>query len=257
MNISKERILSEAVKHVPRLGFTYTTFKEALQVLHPDVAPGTLLNMWPRGFPVALAEFITFKSTLDTQNQLESRYSKSAMIDLIDRNQTAFIKGALHLPSASDVAEDALLTKVQLLTPYASKWHEAVNSELTLSNLPYGIINLAQFADVTAYYMERVESMNEILDPARKVLQFKRKSQSSAEGEHDLQIKEFLESFLRGIPLSSGPQIGGLVGQVGWSFRRAKLGTVYCASMASLMGDTSSHYSDTRLLVSSMAKTLF
>lgn len=247
------KVLSEALKWVPKYGFSNDAYQQALKQLN---IPHSAKLTWPRGFPIALAEHAIRASTITTHETLESKYSKNALVHLISKNREAFIANKLVLPKTTDVIEDALYTKVKILSPYSTKWHEAVTLEYLPSNIPYAIISLAEFADVTAYHVERIENLTKLIEPLRNVLIYKSKAQLP-ESNVSSDINDFILSFLQGLPLSSGPHVGGLVGQLEWSLRRAKIGSLYCCAMASLMGDKSSAHIDTRTMIKDFSKVLF
>lgn len=247
-------ILGEAIKCVPEFGFSNAAYLHALQKL--NIQPRTVSHLWPRGFPAALAEYAVKLSTIASQQVLEAKYSKSTIIELIAKNQDAFIENRLTLPCGANVVEDALITKINTLSPLVAKWHEAVHQEFFPTNIPYSIINLAEFADIVAYYIERVESVNKLLKPAKDILVFKKQAQDSTlQPKED--ISNFLMSFLSGVPLSSGPHIGGLWGQLSWCSRRMEIGVLYCSTAASLMGDKTVNFGETRAMVKEASKKFF
>lgn len=248
------RILSEAVKLAPIHGFSNTTYACALKNL--DLNSNSLSELWPRGFPVALAEYVVKLSTNAVQQELEAKYGKNALVSNVVSNVDSFIEDQLVFPRACDVVENALLTKIHFMSPFVGKWHEGVKCELKPSNLPYTIINLAEFADVTSFYVERVNNLGKVLESARSMLAYKKKSNGLEENSSG-EVKKFLETFLKGVPLSSGPHIGGLLGQANWSLMRGKIATLYCISMASLMGDRSVHFSETNSLVKQSSRKIF
>lgn len=253
MSTVRFRILSEALKLVPKHGFSNTTYICALKNL--DIKPNSVGELWERGFPVALAEYIVKSSTNAVYRKLEAEYSKNALVSNIVSNIDQFIENELVVPRASDIVEEALYTKIKFLSPFVGKWHEGIKYELFPSNFPYAVINLAEFADLTSFYVERLENMVKVFESARSVLAYKIKA--NAFDQRKDEIENFLRSFLAGLPLSSGPHIGGFFGQVNWSLMRGKIATLYCLSVASLMGDNSTNFTDTNSLVKSATKKLF
>lgn len=254
MNNPSFRILSEALKLAPVHGFSNATYVRTLKRL--DIKPNAVSYLWPRGFPIALVEYAVKSSTNAVQKELELKYSKDAVLSYVASNVDAFIENQLAFPRISDVVETALRSKINFLVPFVGKWHEGVKHELLPSNLPYTTINLAEFADITSFYMERVVSLENVLDSAKNILVYKKKA-NAFESKRNGELESFLLSFLKGLPLSSGPHMGGFLGQFQWSLMRGKVAALYGLSVASLMGDKSIHYSDTYSLVKKSSKILF
>eukprot|EP00796_Vickermania_ingenoplastis_P008991 gene8991-6313_t len=187
-----------ALKYVPRYGFSNKTFLEALKNL--DIPANSVLQLFPRGFAAALTEYIVKSSNFETQKQLEEKFSKDTFLNTIAENRDSFLQNQLRVPTITDVVEAALMVKVNYLTPFVDKWAEAVSCEISPSNLPYTIINLAEFADIAAYHMERVEQLHRL----KPVLQIFANVQSTREKPKE-QFLEAIRESIRGIPLSSGP----------------------------------------------------
>lgn len=254
MNNLDFRILSEGLKLAPVHGFSNATYIRVLKKL--DIKPNAVADLWPRGFPIALVDYLVKSSTDAVQKELELKYSKNAVLSHAASNVDAFIENQLAFPRPSDVVEDALRTKIDFLVPFVGKWHEGVKHELLPSNIPYTVINLSVFADITSFYIERVQSMEKLLESAKDVLVYKIKA-NAFESKTNGELEKFLLSFLKGLPLSSGPHVGGFLGQLHWSLMRGKVAALYGVSVASLMGDKSICYSDTYSLVKKSSKTLF
>lgn len=258
----RNRILSEAAKHVRTTGFKTAALVVALKTIDDtNISDSVLTHLFNRGFPIALVEYVVKASNQAVQRELESTYSKSAVVRSIEENFDQFIQGRFLLPSERDVAERALLTRVELLRPLAEHWPNAVALEYCPSNVPYTVINLAEFVDTTAYYMERVASLNEVLDPARRILQSKAMASHIQVGRTSdnpvLSSSSFLDSFLQGIPLSSGPHAGHSGINPSWYFKRAQLALLYGAATTSLLGDVSQNAADTRALTKKAVRAFF
>lgn len=257
----RNRILSEAAKHVRTTGFTTNALISALETLKDvRVTDSALAHLFSRGFPIALVEYVVKSSNQAAQRELEAHFSKDAVVKSIEANLENFVCGRFLLPSESDVAEKALLARVELLKPLAAHWPDAVALEYCPSNVPYTVIHLAEFVDTTAYYMERVASLSEVLDPARRILQSKAMVshiQTDNSTNHLESSTSFLRSFLHGIPLSSGPHAGRSGFNPSWYYKRFQLALLYGATTTSLLGDLSRNAKDTRLLTKNAVQSLF
>lgn len=256
------KILSEAAKHAPTTGFTNATLAVSLKSIGAeDITDRTLSHIFSRGFPIALVEHIVKSTNLHVQQKLESAYNKDAIIKSIDSNVDAFVQNRLLLPTEKDVAEKAILSKLELLIPLAEHWPSAVALEYLPANLPYTVINVAEFVDTTVYYMERAATLGELLEPARRILRSKAMASRIQSGEVDsngaLPTSAFFKSFLKGIPLSSGPYASPSALNMRWYCKRAQVALVYGAVTTSLLGDASPNAADTRSLTKAAVETLF
>lgn len=259
----RTKILAEAAKHVRETGFTNAALSTALRSFdHAEANDGTLSHIFSRGFPIALVEHIVRTTNSQVQRHLEATYSKEAILTSIDSNMDAFVHDRLLLPTEKTVAEDAVLAKVRLLQPLANHWPNAVVLEYLPSNLPYTVINLAEFIDTTAFYMERVTALRELLEPARRMLQSKamashiRYTDTGAATE-DSSTAAMLRGFIQGIPLSSGPHAGDGSFNLSWYSKRARLAVLYGAATTSLLGDVSRNAAETRALTKAAVNNFF
>lgn len=258
----QNKILSEAAKHVRLTGFTTSALTAALASIDDKSINNRILSqIFSRGFPIALVEYVVKSTNQAVQRELELSYSKDAILSAIEANLDNYIQGRFALPTEGDVAEKALLTKVELLKPLAAHWPSAVALECCPSNVPYTVINLAEFVDTTSYYMERVTSLGELLDPARRVLQSKAMAShiqfAGTKENAGLAASSFLRNFLRGIPLSSGPHAGHSSFNPSWYLKRGQLALLYGAATTSLLGDVSRNAADTRALTKKAVRSFF
>ncbi|KPI84819.1 hypothetical protein ABL78_6127 [Leptomonas seymouri] len=258
----RNKILSEAAKHVRKTGFTTLALTAALKTIDDQkLKSSTLVHLFSRGFPIALVEYVVKSSNQAVQQELELTFSKDAVVRSIEANLENFLQERFSLPTERDVVEKALLTKIELLRPLAAHWPSAVALECCPSNAPYTAMNLAEFVDTTAYYMERVGALNELLDPARRVLQSKAMAShlqfAGTKDSAGVAASSFLKSFLHGIPLSSGPHAGHSGISPLWFLRRGQLVLLYGTAMSSLLGDVSRNAADTRALTRKAVNTLF
>jgi hypothetical protein len=258
----RNSILSEAVKHVRSTGFTTAALTAALETMEKhNINDRILAHLFNRGFPIALVEYVVKSSNQATQRELELTFSKDAVVRSVVANLDFFVRGHFKLPTERDVAEKALLTKIEFLKPLAAHWPNAVALEHCPSNVPFTVINLAEFVDTTAYYMERVSALCELLDPARRILQSKAMSSHILfDGTNDnasAAASAFLTSFLRGIPLSSGPHAGHSSFNPSWYLKRGQLALLYGTVTTSLLGDVSRNGAGTRTLTKKAVRALF
>lgn len=259
----RSNLLAAAEKEVVTVGFTSQALARAIVTVgrSDDLNDAALASMFDRGFVSALVEHIVKRSNAGTQKVLEAKYNKNAVIDRIAANEENFSLGRLTLPTAQNVAEDAMHAKIAYLHPFMRHWPDAVAVEYQTQNVPYTMIGLAEFVDTAAYHMERVDNLNKLLEPARHILSARMMASyipgegSSSTGESA--SADFLHSFIRGIPLASGPHIGESSFSAEWYTRRAKLAVVYGASITSLMGDASRDALETRSMAKTMVATLF
>ncbi|KAG5509760.1 hypothetical protein GH5_05626 [Leishmania sp. Ghana 2012 LV757] len=255
------KILSEATKHAHITGFTNATLAASLKsVGAEDISDRTLARIFSRGFPIALVEHIVRSTNLHVQQELEAAFSKDAIIKSIDSNVHSFVQNQLLLPTEKNVAEKAILLKVEFLTPLVAHWPSAVALEYLPHNLPYTAINLAEFVDTTVYYMERVATLGELLEPARRILQSKAMVSRIPHEEVGCngasQTSAFLNSFMKGISLSSGPYSSHSAFNFSWYYKRAQVMLLYGAVTTSLMGDVSRNAADTRSFAKAAVETL-
>ncbi|KPA77304.1 hypothetical protein ABB37_07193 [Leptomonas pyrrhocoris] len=258
----RDRILSEAAKHVRATGFTNGALVTALKTIEDKrISDRTLADLFNRGFPIALVEYVVKSSNQAVHRELELSFSKDAVVRSIEANFENFVQGQFQLPTESDVAEKALLTKIELLKPLAALWPSAVVLEYYPSNVPYTVINTAEFVDTTVYYMERVNALSELLGPARRILKSKAMaSHVQFSGTKDIAgaaTSSFLKSFLHGLPLSSGPHVGHSSINPSWFLKRVQLAALYGTATASLLGDASRNAADTRALTRKVVKAVF
>ncbi|KAG5483352.1 hypothetical protein LSCM1_04899 [Leishmania martiniquensis] len=256
------KILSEATKHARTTGFTNATLAASLKSIEvEDISDRTLSRIFGRGFPIALVEHIARSANLHVHRELEAAFSKDAIIRSIDANVNAFVHNQLLLPTEKNVAEKAILSKFELLAPLAAHWPSAVALEYLPSNLPYTAINLAEFVDTTVYYMERIVTLGELLEPARRILQSKAMASCIPHGDAGSngvsQTSAFLNNFLKGISLSSGPYADHSTFNFGWYCRRAQVALLYGAAATSFLGDASRNAADTRCFTKAAIETVF
>ncbi|GET87135.1 hypothetical protein, conserved [Leishmania tarentolae] len=256
------KILSEAAKHVHTTGFTNAALAASLKAIEAeDITDRTLSQIFNRGFPIALVEHIVKSTNLRVQQELESVFNKDAIIKSISSNVDAFVQNRLLLPTEKMIAERAILSKVDLLMPLAGHWPNAVALEYLPSNLPYTVINLAEFVDTTVYYMERAATLGDLLEPARRILGSKAMASRIQHGEIDRNgtspTSAFLKNFLADISLSSGPYADSSALNVGWYCKRARFALVYGAVTTSLLGDVSRNAGDTRSLTKAAVENFF
>lgn len=262
------QLLGAAEKCIPDVGFTNEALARAIDTTgkRAETTDSALSQMFQRGFPSALVEHVVKRSNLHAQHLLEAKYNKKTIISAIAANEENFSLGRLALPSGKNVAEDALLAKVAFLQPFAGQWPDAVAIEWQPSNAPYTIIGLTEFVDTTAYYMERVDNLGKLLEPARRIMNARiMASYIPSDSDPDASVEEarthsasadFLYSFVRGVPLASGPHLGGSAFKLDWYTRRAALGVLYGLTVASLLGDASREAVETRNLVKSLVGSL-
>ncbi|KAG5509440.1 hypothetical protein JKF63_06750 [Porcisia hertigi] len=258
----RAKILSEAAKDVCSTGFTNAALVKSLKSLKmEDISDRTLSHIFSRGFPIALVEHIVKSTNAQVQQELESAFNKDSIIQRIDSNVDAFVQNRLLLPTEQNVVERAILSKVQLLTPLVKHWPSAVALEYLPSNVPYTLLNVAEFVDTTAYYMERVVKLGELLELARRTLQSKAMASHIQHGEassNDISpTSAFLKAFLQGVPLSSGPYGGHSALDMGWYFKRAQIALLYGTAITSLLGDISRNAVDTQSLTRAAVDRLF
>ncbi|KAG5483212.1 hypothetical protein CUR178_04791 [Leishmania enriettii] len=254
------KILSEATKHAHATGFTNATLAASLKSVEAEnISDRTLARIFSRGFPIALVEHIVRSTNSHVQWELEAAFSKDAIIRSIDSNVDTFAQNQLLLPTEKNVAEKAIMLKVESLTPLVAHWPSAVALEYLPHNLPYTAINLAEFVDTTVYYMERVATLGELLEPARRILQSKA---MASRIPHEVgcngasQTSAFLNSFVKGISLSSGPYASHSAFNFSWYYKRAQVMLLYGAVTSSLMGDVSRNAADTRSFAKAAVETL-
>lgn len=258
----RNTILSEAVKYIPSKGFTNDSLINTLHSLQYNSVDDKMLNQFfQRGFPIALVEYVVKKTNTQVQQELEQTYSKRALLSCIDKNMEHFIEKRYLLPTAKDVVEQAVLSKIRLMKPLAHQWPSAVALEYCPSNMPYTIINAAEFVDTTAYFMERVETLGELLELARGLLQSKAMTSSikvvESTSDSESVMSQFLNSFLHNMPLSSSPHSGMSGFNPSWYTRRAQVSLLYATAAASLLGDTSHNASDTALLTRKIVNSFY
>ncbi|CAJ1020236.1 hypothetical protein Q4I30_002191 [Leishmania utingensis] len=257
----RTKILSEATKHVRTTGFTNATLAASLKSIGGEVSDRALSHIFNRGFPIALVEHIVKSSNLCVQHELETAFNKEAIIKSIDSNLDAFVENRLLLPTEKNIAERAILSKVEFLLPLAQHWPSAVALEYLPSNLPYTVINLAEFVDTTVYYMERTATLGELLEPARRILQSKAMASHLQYGERGMNgassASSFLRNFLHGIALSSGPYADHSTLNLRWYYKRAQVGLLYGVATTSLLGDVSRNAADTRSLTKAVVEAFF
>ncbi|KAK7201653.1 hypothetical protein NESM_000230200 [Novymonas esmeraldas] len=258
----RTRLLSEAAKHVRATGFTNTALIAALESAEAkDINDRVLHQLFSRGFPIALVEHVVKSTNAQVHRELETSFNKDAIVKSIDANVDAFVQDRLILPSEKRVAEAAVLAKLELLRPLAHHWPHAVALEYLPQNLPYTVINLTEFVDTTVHYMERVATLRELLEPARRFLQSKAMASHIQHRERETADESptvaFLRSFLQGVPLSTGPYASNSEFNSGWYLKRAQVTFLYGTATTSLLGDMSRNATDTRSLTKAALDRLF
>lgn len=261
----RNQLLSLAQKHIQEVGFTNEALVRAIDATgkRAEINDAVLSQLFERGFPSALVEYVVSQSNVGTQQMLEAKYNKNAIIKAIAKNEDNFALGRLALPTSKSVAEDAMLAKLAFLQPLVEHWPSAVAIEYQPSNVPYTMIRLAEFIDTAAYYMERVDNLSNLLEPARRILNARMMaSYIPADTAHNepgenSPSEQFLHSFVRGIPLSSGPHLGESRFSMEWYTRRAKMGILYSTTVTSLMGDASRDAIETRTLTKTLVAAMF
>lgn len=253
----KGELVRSAVKYVPELGFAGAlgqAIKESPR--KTDINDAVISTLFDRGFAIAVVEHLAQQSNAAAFKEMEARYTKGAILKSIEENEEAFLRKRLILPSAQSVVIKAMCTKMEYLHPLVSQWPEAVALEYKASNFPFAMLCAAEFIDTVAFYMERAENLAKLLEPARQVLQSKSMVSFIPVENSTQSNKEFLETFIRGIPLSSGPHMGSSSFDLTWYQRRAKVGVVYMAAMSSFLGDESPRFIETRQLTQELASTI-
>lgn len=258
----RKALLKEATKYVSEVGFTYAALTRALSATEKSVTDTALSSMFERGFPIALVEFLVKESSLSAQKGLEATFSKNAVIGSIAANEGSFREGRFAIPSEHDVVRSAIEWKLEALKPYCDRWPEAVALEYLPGNVPFTVINMAEFVDTTAYYMERMENMRSILQHAQRMMQAKAMASyipTQETGAHSRGdgTADFLRSFLAGIPLAEGPHNSQHGFSIAWYARRGKIAAAYSTAMASLMGDESTNSVETKQLTKTVVNALF
>ncbi|EPY33690.1 hypothetical protein STCU_02076 [Strigomonas culicis] len=221
--------------------------------------------MFERGFPAALVEYVAKDTTTITQKYLDEVYSSENIINTIVRNEEDYINNRFFPPTSKDVAASAIIKKLEALMPYCEKWPSAVGVEYQTQNIPYTLITLTEFVDSSSFYIERVENLNQLLLPAKQIIQSKVMSsyipigneESSSSKSPLSNTAKFLRTFIAGVPLSSGPHMSTSNFSMDWYMKRAQLGFIYCTCVTSLLGDTSAGKAETKALAKKIAHCLF
>ncbi|CCW67874.1 unnamed protein product [Phytomonas sp. Hart1] len=263
----QQKILREAVKFVPQTGFTNLTLLSVLEIYNKDlnVTDTIISEMFQRGFPVALVEFIVRDSNKHVQNKLIQKYEKESLFRMIQENEDNYLCGRYRLPEVKEVAVDSMTYKISYLNPFLDQWSSAVSLEYCPSNIPHTMLNLAQFIDTTAYVMERVENFVNFMEPIKEILNSRKMNPFIPTDDRKINnyhIKcsnniAFMRTSIQGVPLSSGPHIGERSFSFPWFIKRAKVGALYSLSMTSVLGDTSTYKNESKNLIKSVADRLF
>ncbi|EPY24732.1 hypothetical protein AGDE_04294 [Angomonas deanei] len=258
-------LLREAAKHVKDVGFTSQALLKAMNNVQHDkqISANSISAMFTRGFEAELVDFVVKDTTLKTQQHLDKKYSKNAIIDRIAENEQQFLQNRFFTPKSKDIVVDAMTKKLELMAPFKHRWHEAVEIEYRMANVPYTLISLAEFVDTVTYYADRMDSLNLLLAPAKQILVSKSISSFIPTSDADEGNKtskspaiQFLEKFVEGVSLSTGPHDGAGLSMT-WYARRAKLGAIYGTCVTSYIGDSSVNAQETKQLVHQMADCMF
>ncbi|CCW64263.1 unnamed protein product [Phytomonas sp. EM1] len=263
----QQGILKEAVRFVPETGFTNLTLLSALKAYSKtqNVTDSAISKMFNRGFPIILVEFIVRESNAYVQNELLKKYNKESLFRMIQENEDNYLSGRYRLPEVKEVAVDSITYKLSYLNPFLEQWPNAVALEYSVSNIPYTMLNFAQFTDTAAHVMERVENFANIMEPIRNILNSKKLShfiptdvrKTSDCGNKYTNNMVFMRTSIQGVPLSSGPHMGESSFSFPWFTKRAKVAALYSLSMTSVLGDTSFNKNETKNLLMSIADTIF
>ncbi|ORC86273.1 putative dynein heavy chain [Trypanosoma theileri] len=278
MSTIKAKILEEAVKLVPKYGFVEANLlPSTLDVLKAkgeydnkeNMANLNFVQLFPRGFPIAVVEYIVDNSNKVTHQRLEKCFNKSAIFSSIVENKELYRMGYYKPPDVKKVVEEAMLTKFNTLLPYVHHWPEAVALEWNPANVPFAIKNVAEFVDTTCYYAERMENLGTVIASGNVLLQ-SRVFSSFNPGVHlenkniahhnvsssKTEEERFWESFSLGIPLSSSPQTSGGLVNCQWYAMRTKVAAVFSMGMLSFVGEAKMNHPETKAMVKRLTDTL-
>lgn len=256
----RHALLKASLPLVASHGFSNTLLAETLRNARLDAHAVSghrdAAGLFERGFPIALVEYIVRASNQASLQHLEQQYGTRAQMERVKCHHESFLSGALPMPSAVDIADAALAAKVRAIELYISRWHEAVALELRPSNLPFALINMAEYVDNTCYYMERSEALAKSMQLARSLLRKRYsvhahvpplavpvvstgndKAAASPSSCRNASFDELLDDIVAGVPLSSSPRTmhGSL--NLPWFGRRGKIMMQYASTITSLIGE--------------------
>ncbi|RNF16453.1 putative dynein heavy chain [Trypanosoma conorhini] len=224
-------------------------------------------KLFPRGFPVALVEYIVGNTNKAVHVRLEECFNKNVILDSVARNSALYRAGQYNTPGAKNVVEEAMLAKINALAPYISHWPEAVALEWKPTNAPFAVKNLAEFVDTTCYYAERMENLGAVIASGNLLLQSRlgysvdhipdKRVKGDRGNQSETDEERFWRSFSSSIPLSSGPYMGEGLLSYEWYMKRTKVATVFSLAMLSFVGEEKGQYRDTRAMVKCITERLF
>lgn len=258
LHLARTQLLQESTKYIKDVGFTYRALSLAMKSIGTTkdlYSRGQFAQMFDRGFPSALVEHVVRSGNAAVERDLESRFGKENIIKDIVKNEAMFVAKTYQFPTSRDVACAAIKSKIQSITPFAAHWSSAVALEMMPANLPYTMMNNAEFVDTTAFYMERVDKLKRLLVIAQQLLHARSQAASILPENNNSWTEsttDFLHAVVKDISLSSGPHAEVSVLNYEWFGTRAKIGALYMASALSLMGDVSLDKRETHAFIESI-----
>ncbi|KAH9597860.1 hypothetical protein LSM04_003684 [Trypanosoma melophagium] len=278
MGAIRARILEEAVKLVPKYGFADNNLlPSTLAVLKAkgeynskeNMGSMDFVHLFPRGFPIAVVEYIVDNSNKATHRRLEECFNKKAIFSALVENKELYRLGYYKPPDVKKVVEEAMLTKFNILMPYLQRWPEAVALEWNPANVPFAVKSVAEFVDTTCYYAERMENLGAVIASGNVLLQ-SRLFSSFNSGLHlenksitqynnsssKTEEERFWESFSSGIPLSSSPEKSEGLVNCHWYTMRMKVAAVFSMGMLSFLGEEKPNHPDTKAMIRRLTNTL-
>ncbi|RNE95526.1 putative dynein heavy chain [Trypanosoma rangeli] len=272
----RKDLLEKATGLVPTHGFSNVSlFPLALSAIQEtdaykeriNTADIDFVNLFPRGFPIALVEYIVESTNKAVHIRLEERFNKNVIINSIARNGENCRAAQYSPPGVKNVVEEAILTKINALVPYVSHWPEAVALEWKPSNAPFAVKNLAEFVDTTCYYAERMENLGAVIASGNLLLKSRlgysthhfpqRSEKKDGEYQQETDEERFWRRFVSSIPLSTGPHMGEGLLSYEWYMKRTKVATVFSLAMFSFLGEEKGQYRDTRAMLNCITDRLF